>query len=61
MRQEEKPEPPSTKLKPVSKQPIPAPSSAVLRERAWADRVNEDKPEPYEETYRDGSIKNECW
>lgn len=30
----------------------------------WADDIpdpEEDRPEPYEETYRDGSAKNECW
>ena len=29
---------------------------------AWSDRgQDEDSPEPYEQTYRDGSMKNECW
>ena len=29
---------------------------------AWADHgQDEDLPEPYEQTYRDGSMKNECW
>ncbi|MDO5143510.1 MAG: hypothetical protein Q4E72_02715 [bacterium] len=29
---------------------------------AWSDRgQDEDAPEPYEQTYRDGSMKNECW
>lgn len=27
---------------------------------AWADR-SDDAPEEYEQTYRDGSLKNECW
>ena len=28
----------------------------------WADRSrDEDETEPYEQTYRDGSLKNECW
>ena len=34
------------------------------REKEWADQMpDEDNtmPEPYEETYRDGSMKNECW
>ena len=34
------------------------------REKDWADEIpdeEEDLPEPYEETYRDGSAKNECW
>ena len=33
------------------------------REKEWADEVPDEEtlPEPYEETYRDGSAKNECW
>ena len=34
------------------------------REKKWSDEIpddEEDRPEPYEETYRDGSVKNECW
>ena len=34
------------------------------REREWADETQdgaEYQPEPYEETYRDGRAKNECW
>lgn len=30
----------------------------------WSDAIpdpEEELPEPYEETYRDGSAKNECW
>ena len=30
----------------------------------WADSIpdpDEERPEPYEETYRDGSARNECW
>lgn len=30
----------------------------------WTDDIpdpEEERPEPYEETYRDGSPKNECW
>lgn len=37
---------------------------ADLKEKEWADSIPEtetDAPEPYEETYRDGSAKNECW
>ncbi len=33
-------------------------------EKEWSDRIpdpEEELPEPYEETYRDGSAKNECW
>ena len=33
------------------------------KEREWADTIpdeEESRPEPYEETYRDGSAKNEC-
>ena len=35
--------------------------SAILKERAWADQTEAPNPEPYEETYRDGRLKNECW
>ncbi|MBQ3705750.1 MAG: hypothetical protein II888_04775 [Clostridia bacterium] len=31
---------------------------------AWTDDIpdqEDEGPEPYEETYRDGSAKNECW
>ncbi len=34
------------------------------KEAAWADELpdpEDDRPEPYEETYRDGSVKHECW
>ena len=34
------------------------------REKEWSDGIpdpEEERPEPYEETYRDGSAKNECW
>lgn len=34
------------------------------REKEWSDEIPDeenDLPEPYEETYRDGSAKNECW
>lgn len=35
------------------------------QETEWADEIPDDeeteRPEPYEETYRDGSAKNECW
>ena len=34
------------------------------QETEWADEIpdeEEQQPEPYEETYRDGSAKNECW
>lgn len=34
------------------------------REQEWSDEIpnEENEPaEPYEETYRDGSAKNECW
>ncbi len=33
----------------------------LRKEREWADRTEQSEPEPYEETYRDGSLKNECW
>ena len=34
------------------------------RGKDWADEIPDEengRPEPYEETYRDGSLKNECW
>ncbi len=34
------------------------------REQDWNDEIpddDSDQPEAYEETYRDGSAKNECW
>lgn len=34
------------------------------REREWADAIPDEEDtlsEPYEETYRDGSAKHECW
>ena len=34
------------------------------REQEWDDEIRDDEnelPEPYEETYRDGSARNECW
>ena len=35
------------------------------KEEQWQDEIpdeeGEERPEPYEETYRDGSAKNECW
>lgn len=34
------------------------------RARDWNDEIHDDEdyqPAPYEETYRDGSAKNECW
>ena len=34
-------------------------------EKEWSDEIpdpeEEERPEPYEPTYRDGSAKNECW
>ncbi len=47
--------------KPPQKIPVSNPKAAVLRERAWGDRTDEPDPGPAEETYRDGSMKNECW
>ena len=35
-----------------------------LREKEWSDEIPDEEnelPEPYEKTYRDGSAKNECW
>ena len=33
------------------------------KDLSWADQRDEDddQPTPYEATYRDGSVKNECW
>ena len=35
------------------------------RAEEWTDDIpdpeEEERPEPYEPTYRDGSAKNECW
>ena len=33
------------------------------KEKDWQDAIpdEEDEQEEYEETYRDGSAKNECW
>ncbi|MBR3108292.1 MAG: hypothetical protein IKH30_14115 [Clostridia bacterium] len=57
--EERKKSPPERK--PPRKTIVSDPQSAVLKERAWGDRSDEPAPEPCEETYRDGSMKNECW
>ena len=35
------------------------------KEKEWSDEIPDEeedaRPEPYEETYRDGTAKNECW
>ena len=34
------------------------------REMEWGDHIpreEDDQPEPYEKTYRDGIAMNECW
>lgn len=33
------------------------------KDQEWTDHDDdpEDQPSPYEATYRDGSLKNECW
>ncbi len=34
------------------------------KEEQWADEIPDDeqeRPDEYEQTYRDGSTKNECW
>ena len=34
------------------------------QEQEWDDEIPDEEeflPAPYEETYRDGSAKNECW
>ncbi|MBR5109075.1 MAG: hypothetical protein IK099_02675 [Clostridia bacterium] len=41
--------------------PVSDMKSAAEKERDWADRTEEASAAPYEETYRDGSMKNECW
>ena len=43
------------------KKPVSAVKNAAVKERDWADRTEETPAEPYVETYRDGSTKNECW
>ena len=48
-------------VKPPRKASVSTPQRAALKERAWADRTDEPDLEPCEETYRDGSMKNECW
>ncbi len=57
--EERKQAPPEPKTH--QKPPVSNPKTAVLRERAWGDRTDEPDPGPAEETYRDGSMKNECW
>ena len=47
--------------KPSVKKPIFSMKSSSVKERDWADRTEEPNAEPCEETYRDGSMKNECW
>ena len=43
------------------KEPRPSIQRKLRKEREWADRTEQSESEPYEETYRDGSLKNECW
>ncbi|MBR3018983.1 MAG: hypothetical protein IKH57_18200 [Clostridia bacterium] len=50
----------ATEKAPVKK-PYFSTKSSASKERDWADRTEETSVEPYEETYRDGSMKNECW
>lgn len=38
--------------------------NAERKEKDWTNEIPDEEdslPEPYEETYRDGSAKNECW
>ena len=38
--------------------------SSDRKEKDWTDEIpdeEEQRPEPWEETYRDGSAKHECW
>lgn len=47
---------------PARRTPRSDASDRARRERDWADRSPEDGPaEGYEPTYRDGSVKHECW
>lgn len=41
----------------------PQAGDAERRARDWADAIpdEDERPSPYEATYRDGSLKNECW
>ena len=35
-----------------------------LKEKEWQDGIPDEeaeRPEPYEQTYRDGSARHECW
>ena len=35
-----------------------------IKSQEWADAIPDDEdqePDDYEQTYRDGSAKNECW
>ena len=46
------------------KTPVKDPGQSRRREMEWADRIpagEEDHRGDREETYRDGSLKNECW
>ncbi|MBQ7183651.1 MAG: hypothetical protein IJR97_06655 [Clostridia bacterium] len=49
---------------PARKTPVKDPRRSQRREMEWADRIPDEEEErrgPMEETYRDGSLKNECW
>ena len=63
MKQEEERKPLAKEDQKKGQNPVKDIQSAILREREWGDRTDEEdkQPEPYEETYRDGSMKNECW
>ena len=52
---------PTVKTVPSTASPVSALQKKIRKERDWADRNDLPEPEPYEETYRDGSMKNECW
>ena len=44
----------------ILKEEFPMPDPR--KELAWTDEQDDDdQPAPYEATYRDGSLKNECW
>ena len=51
-------------VRPARKTPVKDPKQSQRREMEWADRIpdgEEERRGDREETYRDGSLKNECW
>lgn len=45
------------------KRKVPTPQEMNDRSQQWADGIldKEEDPTPYERTYRDGTLVNECW